>query len=94
MQTSYSFISHHTLSRHARIRMAQRSIPQFVVDLLLDFTDPVSAGSGCHLHRFNADSWAEAQHAVGNRASRLDRYRNAYIIVGANGSVVTAARLH
>lgn len=84
----------HQLSRHALVRMQQRSIPHFLVDLLIELTDPVPAGSGCSLHRFDADSWAEAQHMMGGRARELDRYRNAYVIVAEDGLVVTAARLN
>ncbi|WP_052208963.1 hypothetical protein [Croceibacterium mercuriale] len=94
MHASARFAPHHHLSRHALLRMQQRSIPHRVVELLLDLTDPVDAGDGCTLHRFCADSWAEAGRSAGSLAPRLDRYRNAYAILGADGTVVTAARLH
>lgn len=74
--------------------MQQRCIPHFVLDCLLGFSDPVDAGSGCSLYRFNADSWAEAMRTMGRQSSNIDRYRNAYAIVAADGTVVTAARLH
>jgi len=74
--------------------MQQRSIPWVIVSLLLELTDTVPAGGGCDLHRFNDDSWAEAMRAMGPQASKLDRYRNAYIVTAPNGTVVTAARLH
>lgn len=94
MSFSYQPIFAHPTSRHARVRMQQRSIPQVVIDLLLDFAEPVPAGGGCELFRFNAESWTEAFRASGARAGRMDRYRNAYAVVGADGLVVTAARLH
>ena len=94
MHISNRFALHNQLSRHAVTRMQQRSIPPIIVSLLLELTDPVPAGGGCELHRFNADSWAEAQRVLGSRARKLDRFRNAYVIVAPDGTVVTAARLH
>ena len=94
MHTSNLFATRNHLSRHAVTRMQQRSIPAFIVVLLLELTDPVPAEGGCELHRFNADSWSEAKREMGRLASRLDRYRNAYIVVAPDGTVVTAARLH
>ena len=94
MQISSHFLPCHRLSRHAMIRMQQRSIPSFIIDLLLELTDSVSAGGGSFKHGFHVDSWAEAQRTLGSRASKLDRYRNAYVIVAADGTVATAARQH
>lgn len=94
MHTPTNIILRHPLSRHAQQRMQQRSIPQYVVDCLTDLTDPVDAGDGCTLHRFDEDSWAEACRLLGRCAHRLDRYRNAYVVLASNGLVVTAARLH
>ena len=87
-------VAHNKLSRHAQVRMQQRSIPQFIVDCLLDFTEPVAAGGGSFRYCFKTDSWAEAQRDMGSEARKLDRYRNAYVIVGKDGTVVTAARDH
>ena len=74
--------------------MQQRSIPTFVVELLIDLTDAVDAGGGCTQHRFDADSWAEARRRAGRQARRLDRYRNAYAILSADGLVVTTSHFH
>lgn len=87
-------VAHNRLSRHAQVRMQQRSIPQFIVDCLLDFTEAVPAGGGSVRYCFKADSWAEAQRDMGSEARKLDRYRNAYVIVAEDGTVVTAAREH
>lgn len=94
MHTSSNIILRHRLSRHALLRMQQRSIPQHVVALLTELADPVDAGGGCTLHRFDEYSWAEACRLLGGRAPRLDRYRNAYVVLAPNGLVVTASRLH
>lgn len=87
-------VVHSRLSRHAQVRMQQRSIPQFIVECLLDFAEPIPAGGGSFRYCFKADSWAEAQRDMGREARKLDRYRNAYVIVGKDGTVVTAARDH
>lgn len=82
------------LSQHARVRMQQRSIPHFIIELLIDYAHPVPAGDGCTSHAFTAETWAEAKQALGPQARNLDRYRNAYAIVSDDGCVVTAARAH
>lgn len=94
MHTAPNINLRHPLSRHALLRMQQRSIPQYVVAFLTELTDPVDAGGGCTVHRFNQDSWAEARCLLGSHAPRLDRYRTAYVVLGPNGLVVTASRLH
>ena len=94
MNPSSNIILRHPLSRHALLRMQQRSIPQHVVAFLTELTDPVDAGGGCTLHRFDEDSWAEARHLLGSHAPRLDRYRDAYVVLAPNGLVVTVSRLH
>mgnify|MGYP001252665760 CR=1 FL=1 len=94
MHTSACLASRHPLSHHALLRMQQRSIPHRVVELLIELADPVDAGDGCMLLRFDADSWAEARRIAGGRATWLDRYRNAYVILAGSGLVVTAGHLH
>ena len=94
MHPSTNIILRHPLSRHALLRMQQRSIPQHVVAILTELTDPVDAGGGCTRHRFDKDSWAEARRLLGGHAPQLDRYRNAYVVLAPNGLVVTASRLH
>lgn len=81
------------LSRHAAIRMQQRSIPSVVVELLLDFGKATPVGGGATSYRFNAATWDEAMSSVGNPAS-LRRYRNAYVVESRDGVVITAAWLH
>lgn len=82
------------LSRHATIRMQQRSIPPRVVDLLLDFATPVPAGDGAINYRFTRATWDEAMTSAGSAAPQLQRYRNAYVVEGRDGTVITAAWLN
>lgn len=74
--------------------MQQRSIPADAVDLLLDFGTPTPVGDGATSYRFTATSWDAAASALGEAARAFHRYRNAYVIEGRNGVVVTAAWLH
>ncbi len=81
------------LSRHAAIRMQQRSIPSTVVELLLDFGKATPVRGGATSYRFNAATWDEAMSSIGNPAS-LRRYRNVYVVESRDGVVITAAWLH
>ncbi|BCA60688.1 hypothetical protein [Sphingomonas sp. HMP6] len=94
MQTFSAIPKCYHFSSHAIIRMQQRSIPGYVVDLLLSLTECMWAGGDCYKHSFDADSWAEATRILGPGAAQLGRYRNAYVIVADNGTIVTAARQH
>lgn len=82
------------LSRHATIRMQQRSIPPQVIDLLLDFATPVPAGGGAMSYHFTRITWDEAMAGAGSAAPQLQRYRNAYVVEGRDGTVITAAWLN
>lgn len=92
---NFTYISAHTvISRHAAIRMQQRAIPAAAVDLLLDFARPTSVGGGALSYRFTDDTWDAAMSAIGDAGPALRRFRNAYVIEGRNGVVVTAAWIH
>lgn len=94
MHLSRPVSTYYQLSRHARARMQQRSIPRFAVELLLEFADPVEVPGDCVKHSFNADSWADARDFLGADAGKLDRYRYAYAIVSDEGTVVTVGWLN
>ena len=81
-------------SRHAIVRMQQRSIPTAAVDLLLDFAQATPVGGGAISYRFTQDSWDIAMSVLGDAAPAFRRYRNAYVIEGRDGVVVTAAWLY
>lgn len=94
MRTSAWTATEYRLTKHARLRMQQRAIPLFVVELLIDLANPVDTYDGCTLHRFDRYSWAEARSLVGGSANKLDHYRNACVVLGARGDVVTAFHLN
>ena len=74
--------------------MQQRSIPEAVVELLLDYAHPTPVGSGAQSYRFSRDTWGDAISALGARASAFAKYRDAYVIESGNGLVITAAWLY
>jgi hypothetical protein len=83
-----------SLSHHAVLRMQQRSIPAAAVDLLLDYAQPTPVGGGATSYRFTQKSWDLAMSVLGDAAPAFRRYRNAYVIEGRDGVVVTAAWLY
>lgn len=94
MRSTYHSNATTKLTRHALLRMQQRSIPAKVVELLLDFAEPSPTAGGCFLLRFTKETFAEARLVLGRSGKLLDRYRSAYLIVVSDDTVVTAARLH
>ena len=82
------------LTRHAAIRMQQRCIPHFIVELLLDYGVATPVGGGALSYRFTRLTWANALAALDRDAGDLARYRNAYVIEAEDGAVITAAWSH
>lgn len=82
-----------TLTRHAARRSQQRSIPLEVIDLLNDFGDSMSAGSGYERCSFSKRAWRKVAVHLGPEAKHYERYRSAYIVI-AGGSVITVGWIH
>jgi hypothetical protein len=81
-------------TRHAQIRLQQRSIPFVVVDLLQTFGSESRAGKGAV--RFIFDRRAKGRlckHLGGNEFKHFERWLNAYAVVGDAGEIVTVARV-
>ena len=83
-----------SLSQHAANRCRNRVIPEFVIDALQDHGDSSMVGEGCHSFYFTRRSWNRFMAYMGPAARSMDKFRNAYIIVAADGTVVTAAWRH
>lgn len=77
------------MSRHAARRAKDRSIPQSIVDALLDFGDRAPAGAGAELCSFNGHSWRRYAAYLGHEAVHFERYRRAYVVVASDGDVIT-----
>jgi len=82
------------LSRHARTRARQRSIPNSVIDGLLDFGDRARSGPGAETCYFTKRSWKKFAVYLGHEARHFERYRSVYAILGDDGQVVTICWRH
>lgn len=77
-------------SKHARLRMQQRSIPSHVVDYLLAYAEPIAVGGGAERYAFTKTSWRRLCADLGREIRNIERYRRVYAIA-AHGVVVTVA---
>lgn len=82
------------LSRHARQRMKDRSIPPLIVEALLDFGERAPCGGGAESCYFTKRSWRRYSAHLGSEARHFERYRSAYAIVAGDGQVVTTCWRH
>lgn len=82
------------LSEHAQKRSQQRSIPEVVIDLLLDFGDETHLGGGVTSFSFRKEGWKSAAKYLGNRAKYFERYRACYAVVAEDGTIITVAHRH
>ena len=79
------------LSRHARRRRQQRSIPPAVIDALLDFGERQPAGGGSISVFFTKRAWRRFTSYMGTAIIGYERYRNCYLIEASDGCIVTTA---
>lgn len=82
------------LSRHAQVQMQRRSITEAAIELLLDFADCTPSWNGSQRYRFTKRSWAAAAAFLGADAHLFEKFRNAYVVEGSDGTIITAAWLH
>lgn len=82
------------LSRHAALRSQQRSMSLDIINAVIDFGQERHAGGGCFSYAFTHRTWRRFVEQLGSEARRLERARNAYVIVAKNGHVVTTAWIH
>lgn len=82
------------ISQHACHRMRNRAIPRLVIDALQDFGDSRMVGEGCESFYFTKRGWKAFIAYMGVAASAFERFRNAYVVVAEDGTVVTAGWRH
>lgn len=82
------------LSRHAALRSKQRSMSPDIIDTVIDFGQERHAGGGCYSYAFTDRTWRRFVEQMGSNVRRLERARNAYVVVAENGIVVTTAWMH
>jgi hypothetical protein len=81
------------VTRHAAARMQQRAVSAEVLDCLLDFGHEEHDHHGGGIVHFNKAARRQLLTSQGRDAfKRLERYLNAYAVVGADGCVVTVGR--
>jgi hypothetical protein len=83
-----------TLSKHCEHRMQKRGIPEAVIDLLLDFGDSCPSGDGTEKFYFTKKAFRKVTGYLGQQAKYFEKYRCAYVIIGNDGTVVTASYIH
>ncbi|ANI78163.1 DUF4258 domain-containing protein [Sphingobium sp. EP60837] len=82
------------LSKHAALRSQQRSMSPDIIDAVIDFGEERHAGGGCFSYAFTDRTWRRFVAQMGADSRRLERARNAYVVVAENGHVVTTAWIH
>lgn len=80
------------LTEHARVRMQQRAIPQLVVDCLIRFGHSEPSGNGTWKYYFDKRSYRKFEAYAGPAAGPLREFFGAYVVLGPDSVVVTAAR--
>lgn len=82
------------LTNHGQRRQAERCIPQFIIDALVDFGDERFLGDGCRSYSFTKTAWRRFSQYMGQAIAGNDKYRNVYLVVAEENAVVTVAWRH
>ena len=81
------------LTEHARIRMQQRGIPRAALEILLDFGREAHDHRGCRVVLFDKRSRRHLANELGrDRIRSVERYLDAYAVVGSDDMIVTVGR--
>lgn len=81
-----------TLTLHAEVRLQQRAIPLFVVELLEEFGSASRCDGAERLTFDKAARQRVARHLGGPRSLHvIDRWLNVYAVISDNGRLVTAS---
>lgn len=79
------------MTRHAEVRCNQRGIQQDVVDAILKFGREHER-NGAFVLFMDKAAHAKARKVLGKQYARIADRLNVYLIVGDDGSIVTAAQ--
>jgi hypothetical protein len=82
------------MSDHAQRRAKDRSIPQAIIDAILDFGESRSAGQGAESYQLSRKGWKRFAAYLGHEAKHFERYRKVYVVVAPDGDVITACWQH
>lgn len=79
------------LTKHAKQRMQQRSIPPIIVDCLIRFGHSEPSGDGTRKYYFDKSSHRRFQKYAGQLSGILEQYLNVYVVLANDFTVVTVA---
>lgn len=83
---------HLEITRHAARRMQKRSISMEGIELLLDHGARRYCRRGCESYAFDRRSWKKARERLGSRRiAEMEKYKNVYVVISPEGSLITAA---
>jgi len=82
------------LTRHVRERMKDRSIPQSIIDGLVEFGEQRSASGGAEICYFSKRAWRHFAAYLGTEARHFEKYRLAYVVIAEDDYVITAGWRH
>tara|TARA_B100000745_G_C20041688_1_gene355012 strand:+ start:393 stop:665 length:273 start_codon:yes stop_codon:yes gene_type:complete len=84
-----------TKTHHAQVRQQQRGIPQFVVDLIVEFGCERPAGDGCISIFLDKKGRKELERYLSKAVyAKIREHLNYYVILSEAGVVVTMAVIH
>lgn len=75
-------------TKHARVRMQQRGIPELMVDLLQRFGNRQQVVGGTVVY-FDNRARRKADQYTGGMLSRGGKWTNAYLVTANDGSIIT-----
>lgn len=81
-------------SHHGKARRQQRSIPPFVIDALTDYGDERFLEGGARSFGFSKRGWKRFAQYMGQAIRAYEKYRNVYLVLAEDGSVITVAWRH
>ena len=81
-------------SRHGQRRQTQRCVPRFIIDALIDFGDERFLGGECRSYSFTKATWKTFARYMGPAIAGHERFRNVYIVVAEDSSIITVAWRH
>lgn len=81
-------------TRHGRRRQAERCVPQFIIDALIDFGEERFLGGECRSYSFTKATWKAYARYMGPAIAGHERYRNVYLVVAEENAIVTVAWRH
>lgn len=81
-------------TRHGQRRQAERCVPQFIIDALIDFGEERFLGGECRSYSFTKATWKKYACYMGPAIAGLERYRSVYLVVAGDNSMITVAWRH